>query len=367
MPCATWADARNLLCIRLDSLGDVAMTEPALRAVKRAAPGRRVTLLTSPSGMHLTPLLSGVDAAVAYEAPWMKATPPRTSARLDRAFAERLRRLKFDGAIVFTVFSQSPLPAAHLCYLADIPLRLAHSRENPYQLLTDWAHEYEPEQLVRHEVQRQLDLVAAIGATVDDDRISLNYSQADDEAALRALARAGVDAQAPWIAIHPGASAASRRWPPEHFAAAADELVRRTGIQAVFTGRPDERSLVASIRAAMSERCCSLVGRLTVPQLAAALARAAILISNNSGPVHVAAGVGLPVVDLYALTNPQHTPWRVAARVLSHDVSCKYCYRSACPQLHHACLRQVSPAQAVDAAMELLAAAARTSPSRLAS
>ena len=77
--------------------------------------------------------------------------------------------------------------------------------------------------------------------------------------------------------------------------------------------------------------------------------------------------VGLPVVDLYALTNPQHTPWRVAARVLSHDVSCKYCYRSACPQLHHACLRQVSPAQAVDAAMELLAAAARTSPSRLAS
>ena len=78
-----------------------------------------------------------------------------------------------------------------------------------------------------------------------------------------------------------------------------------------------------------------------------------LLISNNTGPVHIAAAVGTPVVDLYALTNPQHTPWRVPNRVLFNDVPCKYCYRSICPMGHHACLRGVDADTVIDAALEL--------------
>ena len=82
---------------------------------------------------------------------------------------------------------------------------------------------------------------------------------------------------------------------------------------------------------------------------------APLLIANNTGPVHMAAALGTPVVDLYALTNPQHTPWAVPHRVLSHDVPCKYCYKSVCPEGHHNCLRLVTPEAVVQAARELVA------------
>ena len=77
--------------------------------------------------------------------------------------------------------------------------------------------------------------------------------------------------------------------------------------------------------------------------------------SNNTGPVHIAAALGTPVVDLYALTNPQHTPWKVRCRVLFHDVPCRYCHKSVCPSGHHDCLRRVSPETVAEAACQLLA------------
>src|SRR5205823_10316288 len=168
---ASWSRAQNLLCVRLDSLGDVLMTTPAIRALKEGRPRRRVALLTSPAGAEVAPLVSEIDEVIVYDAPWIKATAARTDSRPEHAMAERLRAAGFDGAIVFTVYSQNPLPAAFLCYLADIPLRLAHCRENPYQLLTDRVPDPEPERGVRHEVRRQLDLVGTIGARTDDERL----------------------------------------------------------------------------------------------------------------------------------------------------------------------------------------------------
>ncbi len=98
----------------------------------------------------------------------------------------------------------------------------------------------------------------------------------------------------------------------------------------------------------------SLAGELDLGELAALLAMAPLLIANNTGPVHIAAAVGTPVVDLYALTNPQHTPWGVPSRVLNHDVPCKYCYKSVCPEGHHDCLALVPPEAVVEAVWALL-------------
>jgi len=348
-----WADARRVLAVRLDSIGDVLMTTPALHALRATVPGRTVTLLTSPAGAALAPLLPDVDDVIVYEAPWMKATAARRTAAADYALAGALRRGRFDAAAIFTVYSQSPLPAAVLCHLAGIPLRLAHCRENPYQLLTDWVREPEPERLQRHEVRRQLDLVATVGAHAPDDGLRLRIPDAARAHAGDVLDALGLDAGDPWAVIHPGATAPSRRYPAERFADVARLLVD-AGVGVLFTGGAAEAAVVDGIRAAARVPTASLAGRLGLAELAATIARAPVVIANNSGPAHIAAAVGTPVVDLYALTNPQHTPWTSRARVLFHDVACRWCYRSVCPEGHHACLRNVPPLDVARAALELL-------------
>jgi ADP-heptose:LPS heptosyltransferase len=92
---------------------------------------------------------------------------------------------------------------------------------------------------------------------------------------------------------------------------------------------------------------------LDTPRLAALVELAPLVLTNNTGPAHLAAAVGTPVVDLYALTNPQHTPWQVPQRVLSFDVECRHCFKSVCPERHHLCLRNVRPDEVAEAVMEL--------------
>jgi lipopolysaccharide heptosyltransferase II len=305
-------------------------------------------------------MIPELDDVMVYEAPWMKSAGPLAAfperAATDLEMIEDLRARRFDAAVIFTVYSQSPLPAALFCHLAGIPRRLAHCRENPYSLLTDWVREEEPERFVRHEVQRQLDLVAAVGCHTADDRLSLAVSDAARESVRAKLAALGVDLSAPWLVAHPGATAPSRRYPPEHFAEAARLIALECGEQVVFSGSAGERELVDGIRRAMVEPSFTVAGELDLAELVALVAEAPLLVSNNTGPAHIAAATGTPVVDIYALTNPQHTPWRVASRVLSHDVPCSYCYRSVCPLGHHDCLRLVTPMSVARAAGELLAA-----------
>jgi lipopolysaccharide heptosyltransferase II len=288
-----------------------------------------------------------------YESPWMKATPPRADARAEWQMIERLRGGRFDAAIIFSVFSQNPLPAAMLCYLAAIPLRLAHCHENPYQLLTDWVADDEPHKQVRHEVRRQLDLVAAIDCHPRDERLTLSFPNTAVRKVRSLLAARGLAGERRWLVMHPGASAASRRYPAEFFAAAAAELISEHGFQVVLTGTATEQGLVEAVGAGCGRHAISLAGQLRLGELAALLAVAPLLVANNTGPVHVAAAVGTPVVDLYALTNPQHTPWMVPHRVLYRDVQCKYCFKSVCPMEHHRCLRGVPPQAVVSAVLDL--------------
>jgi lipopolysaccharide heptosyltransferase II len=348
-----WSLARNLLCVRLDTLGDVLMTTPAIRGLKESGKGRRITLLTSGLGEKIARLIPEIDDVLVFEAPWMKGTGELRGTGESLELVERLKQLRFDGAVIFTVYSQNPLPAALLCFLAEIPLRLAHCRENPYQLLTDWVPELEPERLIRHEVKRQLDLAEAAGARPSDLRMSLAVPENARARARNILERAGIGEASSWLVLHPGASAPSRRYPPEHFAAAADQLAGR-GWRIVLTGSASEERLISYIRQQMIMPSIGLAGRLSLAELAAVLEAAPLLISNNTGPVHMAAALGTPVVDLYALTNPQHTPWAVENRVLSHDVPCRNCYKSVCPEGHHHCLTLVRPEAVVEAATELL-------------
>src|SRR5262249_30836622 len=145
----------------------------------------------------------------------------------------------------------------------------------------------------------------------------------------------GLDVSRPWVVMHPGASAESRRYPASAFAAVARRLTQELGCPVVFSGSQVEIPLVEEIQRQAECGSLSLAGRLGLAELAALLGLAPLLIANNTGPVHVAAAMGTPVIVLYALTNPQHRPWGVPQRVLFHDVPCKFCYKSVCPEGHH--------------------------------
>jgi lipopolysaccharide heptosyltransferase II len=283
----------------------------------------------------------------------MKATPPRDDAAAEHEIIEHLRAESFDAAVIFTIFSQNPLPAALMCYLAGVPLRAAYCRENPYQMLTDWLPEVDHADHARHEVDRQLHLVGTLGC---DDRRSKRLIDVPRESLLAVITRlrqVGVDRNRPWLVLHPGATAPSRRYAARRFAEAGGTLVQDFGFQIVITGDTLERALAESIAAHIGTGAVSLAGALSLAELAALLKLAPLLISNNTGPVHVASAVGTPVVDLYALTNPQHTPWGVLHRVLYHDVACRNCFKSICPQEHHNCLAKVPPGAVVEAVVDL--------------
>lgn len=374
-----WRNARRLLAVRLDNLGDVLMTTPALSALAAGgaagsgadAPGsagrRRITLLASRAGAAIAGHVPAIDEVIVYDAPWVKG--PVRSGQADRRLMATLARRRFDAAVIFTVSTQSALPAAALCRMAGIPLRLAYSRENPYALLTDWVRDQEVcGDGMRHEVERQLALVRSVGFDSGDVErpapgLVFDCHPADVEGARHRIGLAGGDPAAAYLVVHPGCSASSRRYPAERFGQAAAQLAAASGLQIIFAGGPDELPEVAAALAAMTvaaaglpgrARAISLAGRLTIGELGALIAGARLLVCNNSGPAHLAAASRTPVVVLYALTNPQHTPWQVRSRVLNRDVPCRHCQKSVCPEGHHRCLLGVDAAEVAAAGLEML-------------
>ena len=351
-----WDGVRSILAVRLDGIGDLLMTTPALRALKEGRDTRSLTLLTSPAAAPAARELPFIGEVIAFSAPWMKPAETRCVSPVATAMlVERLRQHAFDAAVIFNVFTQSALPAATLLFLAGIPRRAAYCRENPYTLLTDWRTDPDRDVHagVRHEVQRQLDLVASLGARVGDMRLQFPVRDEARRDMLQKAVAMGMQPRRPWLIVHPGATAPSRRY-PDHLLTSAISQLQATGRwQIGIAGGAEDLDTACGI-AARVEGAVSLAGLFDLAETAALLQAAQLVICNNSAPAHIAAAVGTPVVDLYALTNPQHTPWAVANRVLSHDVDCKYCLKSVCPLGHHACLAHVAPAEIVAAVDALL-------------
>jgi lipopolysaccharide heptosyltransferase II len=311
-----WRNCRNILCVRLDNLGDVLMTTPALRALKESASRPALTLLTSSAGSAISRLIPEIDATIIFDVPWVKNNTPRADV-LD--VVKALAAQKFDAAVIFTTYSQNPLPAAMLCYLAGIPNVLGYCRENPYQLINCWVPDSEPLDLIQHEVERQLALVKVVGAITKNTRLDLRFSSASKTSATNKLA-SYIDMGKPWLLLHSGVSEEKRRYPLSQYAVAMRELAKQ-GYQIVLTGSSSEQEYVGTLADAIGTSAHNTAGVFSLEELAAVIKQAPVLVSNNTGPVHIAASVGTPVVVLYALTNPQHTPWRTPAEVLYFSVA----------------------------------------------
>jgi len=231
-------------------------------------------------------------------------------------------------------------------------LRAAYCRENPYELLNFWLPEQEPQKLIRHEVQRQLDFVKSLGYQVNDTELFLSVPEKSIEkirVKLRTWEIEGKD----WFLLHPGAQAPTRRYPAHLFAKAVKILLKENKI-AVLTGTDSDLDAIKEITGLLPQGSYRIVLNLSLEDFAALVKISPLLITNNTGPAHMACALKTPLVVLYALTNPQHFPWRCPSKTLFFDVPCKFCYKSICPQGHHFCLKKVSAEEVAQAAKEVI-------------
>jgi ADP-heptose:LPS heptosyltransferase len=331
----------SVLVVRPDNNGDVLLAGPAVRAV--AARADRVVLWVGPRGRLAAEALPGVDEVVCHELPWIDLDPAPVDRRwLDDAVA-RAAGLGVDEAFVLTSFHQSPLPTALVLRAAGVPYVAATSEYYPGALL-DLRHRIDDDV---HEVVRSLDLVATAGYPLppgDDARLR-----------VRPPARANPVADLPpYVVVHPSASVPARSWSPARNAATVAALAD-AGWRVVVTGGPGEAALTAEV-AAGRDGVVDLGGCTTWDELAAVVRDAAAVVVGNTGPAHLAAAVGTPVVSLYAPTVPavRWRPWRVPHVLLGdQDVACAGCRATTCPVPGHPCIDDVEPAEVVAAVAAL--------------
>jgi len=306
---------KRILCIRADNMGDVIMSAPAIRALKDSF-GARITLLTSKMGSLIAPYLQEIDEVIAADLPWVKTNGQPSVGELF-VLAEQLKSMKFHLAVIFTVYSQSALPAAMLAFLAGIPRRLAYCRENPYHLLTDWVPDKEPYFFIQHQVERDLELVQAIGARSSDDRLRISCGYTSRKSAIKKAMACGIDMQKPWVLLHPGVSEQKRCFPVQRWIEAGRLLQKEMGVQLVISGSGKDVPLAEEIWRGLAFPAYSMAGVLSMDEFIGFISLSPLVISVNTATAHIATALQRPLVVLYARTNPQHTPWKGRSEVLS--------------------------------------------------
>lgn len=299
-------------------MGDVIMSTPAFRALKETF-DCRLTLLTSKMGSIIAPHIKEIDETIVFDFPWVKTNNAIGSEECLQLI-EKLKSYYFDGAIIFTVYSQNPLPSALITCLANIPLRLAYCRENPYALLTDWVPDKEPYSFIRHQVKRDLNLVKTIGASTTDEHLCVQFNESAFRTAIEKLSAIGFNTDDKWIIAHAGVSEKKREYPEAYWIEALQLIQQDSDIQVLLTGSKEEQPLTQRIKNAVGENVFLVAGILNVEEMIAVTAYAQLVISVNTATLHIAAAVQTPVIALYAQTNPQHTPWKVKNTVLPYSI-----------------------------------------------
>jgi ADP-heptose:LPS heptosyltransferase len=337
----------RVLVARLDSMGDVLVSGPAVRAV--AAGAAEVVLLAGPQGAGAAALLPGVDRVRTFEAPWITGRG-EVDGDLAAALSAIVAEEAPDEAVVLTSFHQSPLPLALLLRLAGVPRITGASVDAAGGLLDtrlipgeDFAEDL-PEPV------RALRIAEAAGYRLpenDDGRLAVTV----------AGGRADLAPAGPYVVVHPGAAVPARAYPAESHALVVD-LLAAQGRTVLVTGSPAESPLTARVAGSGG---VDLGGALDLAGLAAVLRDADVVISGNTGPAHLAAAVRTPVVSLFAPVVPaaRWAPWGVPVELLGDQhAPCAGTRARVCPVPGHPCLSGVAPEEVVAAAERLLAGGA---------
>ena len=323
------------LVARLDSDGDVLLAGPAVRAAAHAG---EVVLLCGHSGAQAAELLPGVQRVVRWDCPWIANPAPDVSSPDIEGIVALLKGVRADVALILTSFHQSPLPLALLLKLAGVPKVVARSTDYPGSLL-DVRLRDDPD---LPEAERALQVARAAGFDLppgDDGRLAITTPPEPAEVGR-------------YVVLHPGASVPARAWSPDRCAEAVTALAE-AGHRVLVTGGPDETALTRHVA---GPRGVDLGGRTTFAELAGLLARADAVVVGNTGPAHLAAAVGTPVVSLFSPVVPARRWAPHGPHVLlgDQDAPCRDSRARECPVPGHPCLDRVTADQVVTAVAELV-------------
>jgi heptosyltransferase-2 len=324
-------------------VGDAILALPAVDSLAAHFPGAEITIAAADWVREIFAPEPGRRAVLAL--------PPVKSLSGLNAAAGLLRDGGFDLAVLLTNSLGSALPFAK----ARIPERWGYRRDGRGPLLTRAVKPPDPQAEPRHHLYYYLDLLTGLGlATVAPD-LRLRVPDEERAAARAALAAEGLEAGRRLAVFNPGASyGPAKRWPAERFAALADRLAAEKGVRVVLTGAANEAGIVAEVAAAMKTRPLNLAGRTTLRRLLAVIAEAALFVSNDTGPMHMANALRVPVVAVFGPTEPRATaPFHPPAWVLKKDAPCGPCLYRKCP-FDHRCMTAIGPDEAFAACAEAL-------------
>ena len=342
---------KRILVIRLDRLGDVVLSTPVLQALRQHYPHAFIAMMVRPACQDVVDGNPYLNEVIVYDKDEVHRSVVATM-----RFAHCLRRHEFDTALVL-----HPSNRSHwIPWLARIPIRVGYNRKCGWLLTHRVAHR--KQEGAKHEAAYTLDLLTLFGISPPshpEPFMPITPRAAERIDAL--LAGQAIRAADRLVAIHPSASCVSKRWMPERFAKVADRLITEQGVRICLVAGPADTRWAQDMARTMARPVANFAGRLSVGELAALLRRCQLLISNDSGPVHIAAAVGTPVVDLFG-RNQRGLSWQrwgplgEGHVILHKEVGCVTCLAHRC-DIEFLCLTSLSVEEVYDAAVSLLSRA----------
>ena len=338
-----FSNIRKILIRSTNWIGDAVMTTPAMGAVRATFPHAEVVVAAPPLVGELFTPHPYCDRVVALD-----KNKAEGSLRALLRFSGLLRAEGFDLALLF----QNAFGAALTALLASIPYRAGYRTDGRGILLTHGVAIGEAQRRLHH-TGYYLHMLDRLGIRGGDGRLALSCTEQEKARALKLIES---DGDRPFlVAINPGAAYGSaKKWLPERFAAVADAIADEFGARIMLTGGPAEELLGREIESAMHTRPLNLVGKTSVRQLMALLSLCSLMITNDSGPMHVAAAFSVPVVALFGSTDHTTTsPLSSSYRIVRKAMPCAPCLKRSCPT-DHRCMAAITVQDVLEAARSLL-------------
>src|SRR5436309_9253514 len=299
-------------------VGDAVLAIPAMKAVRALFPDAEITLL-------VRPFVAGLYAAAPFiDKVWSEAKPSRLTDWI--RITRDIRNRQFDMALLLPNSFESAL----MMLLAGVPQRVGYATEGRQWMLTNGVTAGSKSV---HQMQYYLDLVKVISATVESPSIEIEATRHERDTARKLLATEGIPYSAPFLALSPGAAyGTAKRWHEDRFANVADNLARELGFCVAVIGSEMERSIATRICERMASPTAVLAGKTSLETLIGVLAESSLMITNDSGPMHIAAALGVPTVAIFGPTDERITgPCGPRTRIVKSKVECSPCLLRDCP------------------------------------